>query len=211
MASGWQTIYLRFPRRDVACNVYQRMPFTRPHLSMSRIVFRLLLGVSAALVLVTVLSLLLPAATQPTARLHPEATSLLQSTGGLADQPETLWLGYVFGLFVLGLMAVCAWIGLRKKDTGTPLTRWMMIGFGGYALVFTGLTLTYARYTGSADVPFFGGFPLPTAWMIYGMWFFPLILVGLYMAFFDRFVLTKDDLARFQELVDENRRQEGAA
>ena len=178
---------------------------------MSRLVFRLLLGASAAMVAIMGASLLLPVATQPTARLHPEAASLLQSTGGLADQPATLWLGYVLGLLVLGVMAVCVWIGLRKKDRSTPLTRWMMIGFGGYALVFTGLTLTYARYTGSAEVPFFGGFPLPTAWMVYGMWFFPLILVGLYMALFDRFVLTPDDLARFQELVDENRRHDGAA
>ena len=174
---------------------------------MSRIVFRLLLGVSAALVVVMGASLLLPGAAHPTARLHPEAASLLQSTGGLADQPETLWLGYAFGLLVLGLMAVCVWIGLRKKETGTPLTRWMMIGFGGYALVFTGLTLTYARYTGNAEVPFFGGFPLPTAWMVYGIWFFPLILVGLYMAMFDRWVLTEDDQARFQALVEENRQR----
>ena len=178
---------------------------------MSRTVFRLLLGVSAALVLIMAASVLLPGATEPTARLHPEAASLLQSTGGLADQPATLWLGYVLGLLILGLMAVCVWIGLRKKDAGTPLTRWMMTGFAGFALVFTGLTFTYARYTGTAEIPFFGGFPLPTAWMIYGMWFFPLILVGLYMALFDRFVLTEDDQARFQDLVAENQRKREAA
>ena len=178
---------------------------------MPRVAIRLLLGLSAALMGVMVASRLLPTATQPMARPHPEAPSLLQSTGGLADQPEALWLGYAVGLLVLAVMAVCVWIGLRKKETGTPLTRWMMIGFAGYALVFTGLTLTYARYTGAPETPFFGGFPLPTAWMIYGMWFFPLILVGLYMLLFDRWVLTEADQTRFRELVEENRRQRGAA
>ena len=184
---------------------------TRPRFVMPRVVIRLLLGLSAVLMGVMGASRLLPAATHPTARLHPEAASLLQSTGGLADQPETLWLGYAIGLLILGLMAVCVWIGLRKQDAGTPLTRWMMIGFAGYALVFTGLTITYAQYAADPSGSFFGGFPLPTAWMIYGMWFFPLLLVGLYMVMFDRWVLTEDDLARFQDLVDENRRQRGTA
>ena len=174
---------------------------------MPCVAIRLLLGLSAALTGVMGLSYLLPTATQPTARLHPDVPSLLQSTGGLADQPEVLWLGYIVGLLILAVMAVCVWIGLRKKETGTPLTRWMMVGFAGYALVFTGLTLTYAPYTGASEVPFFGGFPLPTAWMVYGMWFFPLILIGLYMVLFDRWVLTEEDQARFQKLVEENRRR----
>ena len=43
------------------------------------------------------------------------------------------------------------------------------------------------------------------------MWLFPLLFVGLYMAMFDRWILTEDDRARFQDLVDENRRRrEGA-
>ncbi len=195
-----------FPDYDVYSNANNIT-----HLAMPRVAVRLLLGLSAMLMVVMSASRLLPAATQPTARLHPDVPSLLQSTGGPTGQPEVIWLGYAVGLLILGVMAVCVWIGLRKKETGTPLSRRVMIGFGGFALIFTGLTITYARYTGAADVPFFGGFPLPTAWMIYGMWLFPLVFVGLYMALFDRWVLTEDDQARFQELLEENRRRGGLA
>lgn len=45
--------------------------------------------------------------------------------------------------------------------------------------------------------------------MIYGMWLFPLVFVGLYMALFDRWVLTDQDLARFDDLVKENRQRGG--
>jgi len=178
---------------------------------MSRAVFRLLLGLLVALLLTLGVSLLMPASTQPTAQVHPVAPSLLQSTGGLAEHPATLWLGYVMGLLMIGIMAVAVWIGLRKRDRATPLNRWMRAAFVGYALVFTALTVTYASYTGDPETAFFGGFPAPTAWMIYGMWLFPLLFVGLYMALFDRWVLTEDDLARFQELVEAKRQQGGTA
>ncbi len=172
--------------------------------------FRVLLGLSAALVLVMLVSRWLPAAMQPTARLHPDAISVLQSTGGLAERPEAIWLGYGMGLLILALMATCVWIGLRKQDAGTPLSRLIMIGFVAYAVVFTAMTITYAAYTRSpSEAAFFGGFPPPTAWMLYGMWHFPLLLVVLYMVRFDRWVLTEQDLQRFRKLVEENRRQGG--
>ena len=47
--------------------------------------------------------------------------------------------------------------------------------------------------------------------MIYGMWLFPLFFVGLYMALFDRWVLTEEDLARFQELMEAKGQQGGTA
>ena len=178
---------------------------------MPRAVFRLLLGLLVALLLTIGVSFLMPASTQPTAQVHPEAPSLLQSTGGLAERPATLWLGYVMGLLMIGIMAVAVWIGLRKRDGATPLNRWMMAAFAGYALVFTALVAAYASYTGSPEAVFFAGFPAPTAWMIYGMWLFPLVFVGLYMTLFDRWVLTDQDLARFDDLVKENRQRRGTA
>ncbi len=135
---------------------------------------------------------------------------MLQSTGGIAAQSGALWVAFVMSLLILAMMATCVWIGLGKRGSGTPLSRRMMIGFGGYGIVFAALTATYARYAGDTEVPFFGGFPLPTAWMIYGVWLFPILFVALYMTMFDRWVLTDDDLARFKQLVDENRRKRGS-
>ncbi|MCH8961747.1 MAG: hypothetical protein IH820_10625 [Bacteroidetes bacterium] len=178
---------------------------------MSRVVFRLFLALLVALLLIIGVSFLMPGATRPTAQVHPEAASLLQSTGSLAERPEVLGLGYVMGVLMIAIMAVAVWIGLRKRDGATPLNRWMMAAFAGYALVFTALVAAYASYTQGHETAFFGGFPAPTAWMIYGMWLFPLVFVGLYMALFDRWVLTDQDLARFDDLVKENRRRGGTA
>ncbi len=178
---------------------------------MSRVVFRLFLARVVALLLIIGVSFLMPGATQPTAQVHPGAGSLLLSSGSLAVRPEVLGLGYVMGVLMIAIMAVAVWIGLRKRDGATPLNRWMMAAFAGYALVFTALVAAYASYTGSPEAVFFAGFPAPTAWMIYGMWLFPLVFVGLYMALFDRWVLTDQDLARFDDLVKENRRRRGTA
>lgn len=170
-----------------------------------------LLALSAALTLVLVGSRFLSGAMQPVAQLHPDADSLLQSAGWLAGRPDVLWLGYALGLLVIAIMGTGVWIGLRKHDAGTPLSRWIMIGFAAYALLFTCLTVSSAAYAGNpSGTAFFGGFPLPTALMLYGMWQLPLLSIGLYMVWFDRWVLTDEDLARFRKLVDEARRQGGA-
>ena len=47
--------------------------------------------------------------------------------------------------------------------------------------------------------------------MIYGIWFFPLLFVGLYFFLFRQSVLSTHDEARFRELLEENDRQEEVA
>ena len=178
---------------------------------MPRAAFRLLLALSFGLLLTLGVSFFVPAARQPTAMLHPEVPSLLHSTGGLSEQPETLWLGFAIGLLMIALMAVCVWIGLRREGKGTPLSRWMMIGFVGYGAVFTAMCAYYHLYTSGHAVGFFGGFPAPTAWMIYGMWLFPLLFVALFLFQFDRWIFSEADLKRFQDLVREGPSKEGGA
>jgi hypothetical protein len=49
--------------------------------------------------------------------------------------------------------------------------------------------------------PQFLALPLPTAWMIYGLWAAPVFFIVLYATAFDRWTYTDADRARFAELL----------
>ena len=57
-----------------------------------------------------------------------------------------------------------------------------------------------------ANAPWFGGFPIAASIQIYGLWLGPLLLVGLaYGWTFDRWILTEEDIRRFNDRRESNR------
>jgi len=168
---------------------------------MERLVFRILMTLSLVLLLVIAVAFLLPGATDPTAVPHPEIPLILQSTAGSAVDVFTPWIGFVLELLMVSIIAVCVWIGLRKNGKTTTLNRWMGGAFVVYALLFLVMSITDIWYMQGEKAHFFGGFPVPTAWMIYGIWTFSLVFVAFYASMFNRDILTEADMERFHELV----------
>ena len=118
---------------------------------------------------------------------------------------KTVGFGLAFVVLILTVMGLFVAQGYRKHAGGGPM-RWLLGGFIGYGLVFGGLVLAYRSYA-SGDISFFGGFPAPSAWMVYGVFLFPWVLVILYVRNFDRWIYSSEDAARFQTLVAENQAQ----
>lgn len=171
--------------------------------------FGLLFLFLVALLIIVCVSFLLPEASRSTSQVHPEYSSMLKSSGNTASLSSTLWLGYVYGVIMFAVMAVSILIGIQKREKLGTLGKWMAAGFFMYLLVFTALVYTYSQYTHDKHQDFFGGFLLPTAWMIYGMWLFPLFFVFLFTLHFDRWIMTKDDLRQFQLLLSKYRNHSG--
>lgn len=133
----------------------------------------------------------------PGALPHPDHPSVLQSTG--PESPSLLAWGYTVGLAILSLMTVCIVLGVRKSGIVGTLGRRLVLGCAGVAVIFTLLVWTY-RGT-HAESGLFGGFPPATAWMIYGIWWFPgIMLVGMSVAF-RRTWLTDEQIEAFRALV----------
>lgn len=173
-----------------------------------------LFGFLISLLLLMGICFFLPDAYTATSAAHPldpspASASLLQSTGSLADSPHGLWLGYFMVLLILGVMGSCTLLGVSKKNQVGPYLPWLSGAFVALALIFTGLTYSYSFYTESHTAAFFGGYPAPTAWMIYGVWLFPLVIIGLFIYTFDSWFLKPADLASFRELVKSSAGEKG--
>lgn len=164
-------------------------------------IFKLMLGALLALLAIITIAFFIPGSSAPTAAIHPQIDSMLKSSGGYAGKPGTLFLAFGIGLLMISIMSLAVLAGWRKAGSLGKSGKWLIAGCIGFVGVFCALTFTYWQYANGISDTFIGGFPLPTAWMLYGMWPFPLILLGIFIYNFDRWFLTEPDLAQFQSLL----------
>jgi hypothetical protein len=142
---------------------------------------------------------------------HPLFETMMR--GGPEASRLDLWLaGTAFGALAISLFVALVAFGLRRdgpaSGRGGRGSAALWIGWLLYLGVFLALSFSYRSYAigGAADLVL--GFPRPTAWMLFGLWPAPLWFVLLYVLQFDRRVLTKEELRRFEDRVAERRRVE---
>ena len=132
---------------------------------------------------------------------HPTYKTMLHSGENVLASTTTQALSFLFGLGVIMMFYFFILFGSdRKKSTG-KLRTWINIGFVVYLIVYTLTFFSYLNYEQTSHANFFMGWPTPTAWMIYGMWSAPLILVFIYVIKFKDWILDDDDEAEFQNII----------
>lgn len=135
---------------------------------------------------------------------HPDFATMQLGGDSEARHGEILWLGYSFGALVIaffvGLIDVALARGGKSGPASARRTVWL-VG-AGLEVVFLLLVLSYRAFMSdpSGDV---WGFPRPTAWMMYGIWGFPMLFVVLYIFRFEQWILSPEDEAEFALLEKE--------
>ena len=132
---------------------------------------------------------------------HPTYETMLAGGDGAARHGAILWAGLAFGLLQVAFFVALLAFGARKHGSTGPFRTPLAVGFVLFAAIFVAMFVSYGGYLQSDDPEQLFAFPYPTAWMIYGIWGFPLVFMFLYMLFFDRWTFTEEDAARFRELV----------
>ena len=135
---------------------------------------------------------------------HNQYGQLLKGGTQQANIPIVKWLSYLFGLAIIGIFGIGIYIGMLKNGRTGPAARWIIIGFVIYGLIYTGMILSYWSYD-PANPVYFGSFPAPTAWMIYGIWIFPFFFTFVYNFYFHTWYLTDEDMEKFEQLVQDNK------
>ena len=67
--------------------------------------------------------------------------------------------------------------------------------------VVVAMFLTYRGYLGDADPAIVLGFPVPTAFVVYGLWAFPYLFAAIFVAIFDRRYLPLGSLDRLRGVL----------
>ncbi len=169
------------------------------------IAYAMLFGCTALLILLVV-GLIYPAPAEIMAAPHPDYPSMLRSGTASPGGPWTIGAGYLTGLLVIFLMTVTSLVGVRSDD---PRGRRLMIGASLiYAATFVAMAVSYSNYVEQGFTGTVLGFPAPTAWMFYGMWHIPWLMVFVYVLPWDSVSFPPESRVRFEELLREKREAE---
>jgi hypothetical protein len=137
---------------------------------------------------------------QATGIVHSAYPSMQHSANSQAADPLAKYLGYALGLAILGIFGMSLYWGSRRaKDRGFTL-RDLLLGMLLYVLTYSALVFSSWKYD-QTEAPLWGDLPVPTAWMLYGIWFVPLVFIVLYVYGFRKHVLSKEDEEAFHEMI----------
>ena len=132
---------------------------------------------------------------------HPLYETMLVGGDGAARHGAVLWAGLAFGLLQVAFFIALLAFGVRKRGSLGPFKTPLIVGTVIFAAIFIAMFVSYRGYVQSETPEQLFAFPYTTAWMIYGVWGFPLFFMFLYMMYFDRWTFTEEEAARFRELV----------
>ena len=170
--------------------------------------FIVFLVILISLVIVLAGLIIIPSKSIQVQAQHDLFPTMLKSVKA-SQSTLTLWLAFFFGVFSICLFTLFLYIGLSGKNFSRKKLIVMVIGLIMYVGIFSFGFASYLRYINNDCFRVFLGFPAPTAWMLYGIWFFPLFFTFLYVKKFNDWVLKPDDYQRLQEIV--KRRNNGSA
>ena len=182
------------------------IPETTLHRDMNTsLAYAMLLGCAALLALLVV-GLIYPAPAEIMAAPHPDYPSMLRSGTASPGGPWTLRAGYLTGLLVIFLMTVTSMVGIRSDDRRGQ--RLMITASLVYAATFIAMAVSYSNYVEHGFTGTILGFPPPTAWMLYGMWHIPWLMVFVYVLPWDSVSFPPESQERFDALLREKREAE---
>ena len=144
-----------------------------------------------------------------TGQAHPEYSTLLKSGSSVMESTLVKWVAFLFGICIIGFFCLCVLIGARKvgKDQ-KRMYRYLFLGIVVYFLFYGVTVFSYWKYMASRADSFVLGFPVPTAWMLYGLGFAPILMTFVYLLKFDDWVLSPNEIERFKEILEARRNRE---
>jgi hypothetical protein len=135
--------------------------------------------------------------------VHSRFAQMDQGGSGLVRHAPVFAAAWTLGSLMIALfVCLLAW----QTKGGRRSLPWFFAGGLLYEAVFSLMCFTYWRSLASpALVPFWGSFPVPVAWLVYGIWLFPGFFIAVYVARFDEWILPAESMRRFESILQARR------
>ena len=165
--------------------------------------YRWLFAFFVALLTVVILLWLVQEPSGSTGTAHPDYGAMQHSGPDISSSQPVQWLAISFGGLIVLILITCVIIGyLRQDRLASDRNPLLWIG-AVYVLVYTGLIVLYLNYVDGGTIIYILGFPMPTAWMIYVFWLFPVAFTFYYVRKFDSWVFKPSSMEEFLAILDQ--------
>lgn len=132
---------------------------------------------------------------------HPDYASMERGGDGRERLAPIFWAGWLLGVLQIFFYVALLAFGARKTKSFPLETRALVAGALVYAGVFTWMVISYSGFAADPGEVLLLSFPPPTALMLYGVGFTPLLFIGLYLWRFEPWIIDDEELAGFLEQV----------
>ncbi len=158
---------------------------------------RLLFACALSMLMLVALLWWLPPLADATGTTHADFQTMVHSRADLPRQ-DWWWLGgLAWGTLIIGTLAATLLLATQFRGRSTPFTRITGLAMLLYWSCFVLMMVAWRM----GWTPHVLGFPLPTALMLYGLWGIPLLITWAHYRYYDRWVFTPDQRARFREMT----------
>ena len=179
------------------------MPYSGRRQSMRFTELEPVVGILITFLVATVLLVSVVMVEEPAnsrGEVHSDIQSMRQGGDAASRNTDVFSQIWILGLSMIVMYALLMSLGVSPQRRDRCLALYL-----GCAALFVGATwsalmVTYRDSWTGAMPPIFLGFPIPSAWMLYGMWASPLLFIGIYWFGFRRWIFTVEDENRYEAL-----------
>lgn len=161
----------------------------------------ILLAVLLALWGVIFYAVMSPPQNYPGAGTHPGQSEMHVAGSAAEFDAGMIVAGAVAGVLMICVLLLCLLLGTGKNGANRKFLGLVAVSSCPLIVAFLAVTCSFQSYLTDPSPPLFAGFPIPTAWMVYGISLSPLIFLVIYIGGFHRWVMTASDQQRLDELV----------
>jgi len=152
---------------------------------------------------VLVYASIVPDAVYPGAGRHSEHSQMHVAGASAHYDAEQTIPGAVAGVLMISIFVLALLLGAGRNGARTDFILTIVICSCLLLGSFLMLVITCEDYVQNPSPRLAGGLPVPSAWMVYGVWLTPVSFLAVYIAGFRRWVMTADDRKKLQALVTE--------
>jgi hypothetical protein len=141
----------------------------------------------------------------PGASGAPHPTIAGMQVGGDGQARLEVIGGYAFlfqALLLLLICCLCA-LGVSARYRSKTFYVYLAACYGFMFLVWWQTYFGHQDFLATGDTAYFMGFPIASAWQMYGTWLGAIGLVLIYILGFNKYIYTDQDEAAFQALIAE--------
>jgi len=142
----------------------------------------------------------------PGAAIHPSHAEMQIAGEAAAADADLVPFGAAVGCLMVFVFTSCLLFGAGKNGRSANFLGIVAVLVILVVSVFLTMMSNVQGYLRGESVIIVGGFPLPTAQMLYGVWICPLVFLVVYVLGFNRWVMTDADRERLAELVKNTRK-----
>ena len=138
---------------------------------------------------------------------HPSIPAMRAGGDGVARLAEIGSFAFMFQCLLLALIVCLAALGVSKRYRSKQFYLFLGLGFTFMLFVWWQTYSAHQEFLETGITQYFLGFPVATAWQVYGTWLGGIPLILIYTLGFRKFIYTAQDQEKFEKLLKDHQKK----